>query len=288
LLTRYTRAGRIPSRDHVNSGIFGSHYFNINPHLDEVDDVLSIRFFSSMLHNPIKQQDEYLFVIGLTGSLDGKNERPKTDIILVLDRSGSMSSSLASVSTGTQSPQSPGQMQTKMDLTIEAAKQIFDLLDDDECIGVVAFDNSVEIVETLKRKMTIDRVRLFESLDKVQPRGGTNMEIGLSTAIEIMQLSPNSARNKRIIFITDACPNAGSDEHGLRAMAERAFVASSRTTCVTYVGVGLTFNAKVCNKLARVRGMTVFTVNTTEELHQSLVEEFHYRITPDPRHSNLN
>jgi Ca-activated chloride channel family protein len=280
LLRDYVRAGKIPSRDHINSGIFASHYFNINPQLDEVDDVIAVRFFSSRLHNPIKRQDEHLFVIGVTGSADGKNERPKTDIILVLDRSGSMSCALTSVPYGNQPPQSGVRMETKMALTIEAAKQIFDLLDDDECIGVLAFDDCVEIVETLKRKMTIDRTRLFEALDGVQPRGGTNMEIGLSKAVEMMQLDPNSTRNKRIIFITDACPNAGSNEYGLRVIAERAFVASSRTTCVTYAGVGLSFNAQVCNELARVRGTTVFTVNTAEELRQTLVEDFNYLITP--------
>jgi hypothetical protein len=175
------------------------------------------------LYNPIKQTNEHLFVIGVIGSADGQNHRPKTDIVLVIDRSGSMSSGLSDVyAGGSTSRAAQGLSNTKMWLTINAAKDIFDLLDDDECIGIIAFDTELTIVETLKRKTSIDRERLFSELEGVTPRGGTNMEIGLSKAIEMMEMDPNSERNKRILFLTDACPNAGTDEHGLRGMAEQA------------------------------------------------------------------
>jgi Ca-activated chloride channel family protein len=280
MVTDYVREGRIPSQAHINSGIFATHYFDIKSDLEVIDELVAVKFFSATLPNPLRRRDEHLFVIGLTGSADGKNERPKTDVILVLDRSGSMSSPLKAFSSASGPRASPEPEQTKMQLTIEAAKQIFDLLDNDECIGVIAFDDRIDVLAPLTPKMTIDRGQLFGSLDLLGPRGGTNMEIGLSSAIEMLQGDPNVDRNKRIIFITDACPNAGTNEYGLRAMAEQAFVSSSGTICVTYVGVGLTFDPAVCSELARVRGTTVFTVNTPGELHQGLVEDFNYTITP--------
>jgi Ca-activated chloride channel family protein len=82
-------------------------------------------------------------------------------------------------------------------------------------------------------------------------------------------------------MITDACPNADSDEHGLPGIAERAFISSKgTTTCVTYIGVGLTFNAQVANELSRVHGTTICSVITAEQLHRTLVEEFNYIISP--------
>jgi Ca-activated chloride channel family protein len=277
----YVRSERVPSKDHINSGLFATHYFNINPELETISELVAVRFFSSQLYNPIKQANEHLFVIGVTGSADGQNRRPKTDVILVIDRSGSMSSGLSDVYAGrptSRAAQDP--VKTKMSLTISAAKDIFDLMDEDECIGIVAFDNALTIVETLKRKASIDRERLFPELDNVTARGGTNMEIGLAKAIEMMKEDPNPERNKRILFLTDACPNAGTGEHGLREMAERAFVASNGTLCVTYIGIGLSFNAEVSLELSRVRGTTITSVNTPEELREVLVEDFNYLVSP--------
>lgn len=94
-----------------------------------------------------------------------------------------------------------------MDLTIEPTKEIFELLDDDEFIGIIDFDDTVEIVELFKPKSLIDQETLFDHLDQIEARGGTNMEIGMKKAIQILSSSPNTNRNKRIIFITDACPN---------------------------------------------------------------------------------
>jgi hypothetical protein len=46
--------GRIPSRDQVNGGLFASHYFNLNPSLETIQDVVDVKFFLSKLQNPIK------------------------------------------------------------------------------------------------------------------------------------------------------------------------------------------------------------------------------------------
>jgi hypothetical protein len=83
------RRGSIPSRDQTNSSLFSGHYFNVSPDLELIDSLVDVRFFSSKLWNPIKQRDEPLLVLGVTGSEDGQNRRAKTDFVVV-DRSGSM------------------------------------------------------------------------------------------------------------------------------------------------------------------------------------------------------
>jgi hypothetical protein len=245
----YTKKGHIPSKEHVNSGLFDQHFFNINPTNELITKLVEARVFYSEFLNPTNNQNEKYLMVGVTGREDGKNRREKTDIVIVIDRSGSMGMGLSE----TQSFDTPNfdddeylqflqYQKSKMSLTIEATKEIYQLLDEDEYIGILAFDNDLEIVEFLKSKGTIDSNRLFQHLDSIQDRGGTNMELGLSKAIEMLLQSPNSTRNKRIIFITDDCPNIGQDEFGLRSMAENAFIKSNGTIGVTYVGVGLNFN----------------------------------------------
>jgi Ca-activated chloride channel family protein len=167
-----------------------------------------------------------------------------------------------------------------MDLTREATKEIFQILDDDEYIGVIAFDSEMEIVEILKPKSEINQEQFVEKLETIDARGGTNMEIGMEKAIQMLLRDPNTQRNKRIIFITDDCPNIGKSEHGLREMAEQAFNESNGTLGITYIGVGLSFNATVSKELSKVKGTTIFSANSSTELKKTLVEDFNYIISP--------
>jgi Ca-activated chloride channel family protein len=159
-------------------------------------------------------------------------------------------------------------------------KEIFGMLSDDEHIGVIAFDNQLEVVELLKPKSKINQEVFFDHLNELSPRGGTNMEIGMETAIKMLLDDPNCDRNKRIIFITDDCPNIGRSEKGLREMAENGFIKSNGTLGITYIGVGLTFNVQVSEELSKVRGTTIFGVNSSNELKKILVEDFNYLVSP--------
>lgn len=275
-LTDYIHSSSIPTKDHVTSGVFSQHFFNINATNDPISDVVDAKFFYSEFHNPVTESNQKYFMIGLASSEDGKNKRDKMDVVIVIDRSGSMGQSLYD----TNEKQQESHQKTKMQLTIESTKDIFEIFDEDEEIGIITFDNEIDVIESLKRKSEINKETLFESLNKVHERGGTNMEIGMRTAIQMLLSSPNKDRKKRILFITDDSPNVGMDEHGLKGMAESAYTNSNGTIGITYVGVGLSFNAKVSEELSKVHGTTIFNVNTSRELKETLVNDFNYLVSP--------
>jgi Ca-activated chloride channel family protein len=297
----YAERGRIPSKEQLHAGLFASHFFDINPELDPIDDLVTVKLFSSKFQHPIKGTDEQIVVLGVTGCHDGQNRRPKTDIILVVDRSGSMCYRVNDImfpaarrhgGTQQESTNADGRadeerverQRTKMELTIEAAESIFDFMEDDEEVGVIMFDTLVDTlvdtIEDLKSKGLINREKLFQSLDSIQPRGGTDIGLALSAAISMFQQSKSSARNKRIIFLTDASPTVGDSEHSIRDMAEQAFGASNGFLGVTYCGIGLSFDAAACDELSRVHSTTIFNVNTSVELHETLDRDFNYLISP--------
>jgi hypothetical protein len=66
------------------------------------------------------------------------------------------------------------QVRTKMMLVIDAAKGIFDLLEDGEEIGIAIFDTVVEVIEKVNLKGSIDQKALFRTLDTILPRGRTD------------------------------------------------------------------------------------------------------------------
>jgi Ca-activated chloride channel family protein len=167
-----------------------------------------------------------------------------------------------------------------MDLTIDAAKGIFDLLDDEEEIGILMFDSSVETIEPLTEKKTLDRESLFNRLDTIRPRGGTNFEIALTAAVAMIEKSSHSDRNKRIIFLTDANPTVGGSSTVIRELSERAFVASKGFLGISYFGIGLSFNAEACAELSRVHSSSVCTISNRTNLAETLKNEFNYLVSP--------
>jgi hypothetical protein len=273
--------GYIPYRETITAGIFGEQYFDVIPAHPMTNPVEATLQFAESV-NPFTGVTEHFLLVGLTGEGDGKNEREKTDVVIVIDRSGSMGSALTELEGAARMVEGarPSPSRTKMALTIEATKAIFDLVADDEMLGIVAFDDRVEVVGLLKAKGEVDRTELFEHLDLIKARGGTNMEIGMEAAIAMLKEDPHAERNKRIIFVTDDQPNIGRGAGGLREMAEAAFVESKGTLGVTYIGVGLSFNAAVSAELCKVRGTSVTTANSSSQLRKTLVEDFNYMVSP--------
>lgn len=286
-MQNYVQRQRIPSKDLLHEGLFASHFFDINPDLDPVTDLITTKLFSSKLRNPISDQDEQILVLGLTGREDGQNRRPKTDVVLVIDRSGSMRYSVTDIvipAAHRTSPSSDGNSvkmrRQKMSLAIEAAKRIFNLLDEDEEVGVLMFDEIVDILEPLKKKSAIDHDSLFAQLDVIEARGGTDFGLGLAAAITMFKQFGRPNRNQRIIFLTDAGPTVGASADAIRDLTETAFTTSNGHLGVTYCGIGLSLDAATCAELCRAHNVSITSISDSAELEETLTTDFNYLVTP--------
>jgi hypothetical protein len=283
-LQAYVEKVRIPSKDLLNGGLIASHFFDINPNLETIAQPVTAALFSSKFANPITGQPEQILVLGLTGSEDGQNRRVKTNVILVIDRGGSMRYSvndiiIPSYHGGAQETKQC-QRRMKMELAIDAAKGIFDLMDDEEQIGILTFDQAIEEIEDLKTKNEINRDEFFARLDGIEPRGGTNFGIRLSAAIELLKRSKIVGRNQRIIFLTDAVPTVGSSTAAITQRTDAAFLESHGLIGITYCGIGLSFDASACAELSRARSTSIYSISTSAELNHMLTAEFNYLVSP--------
>jgi Ca-activated chloride channel homolog len=259
------QSSQIPEESSIQSqGAFQEHFFD-DKHKPQ-NDVLYGSYSTMGITDPLTKEDEKYLLTSLNSTFDGKNHREPLNLIFVLDISGSMQSSMGSDST------------SKMQVANQILVQILKTLNKKETFGIVLFDNKVEIFQDLTEvndslKMDLITKRILN----IVPRGSTNMEIGMHTALEMMkkQLNTNNNQN-RIIFLTDACPNQGEDERLIKLTQD----ASNNAIYTTYIGIGMDFDTGFVNELTRTQGTNYFGVASQREFEEILNTNFNYIVTP--------
>lgn len=120
------------------------------------------------------------------------------------------------------------------------------------------------------------------------------MEIGYNLGLKILteQIEKDSVKkmekvplNNRILFLTDAMPNAGGGKDSLLEIAKSA---SAKEIYTTFIGIGLNFNTELVDQIIKTRGCNYFSVENEKDFDRILVEEFNYIVTPLCFNTQLN
>ncbi|WP_335870433.1 VWA domain-containing protein [Bacillus sp. 2205SS5-2] len=124
--------------------------------------------------------------------IKGEKELPSLGLVIVVDRSGSMSGN-------------------KLSLAKEAAARSVELLREKDTLGFIAFDDKPwEIVETSPIK---DKAAVIEKIRSVTSGGGTEIYSSLELAYE--KLTEQNLQRKHIILLTDGQSATHSDYDSL-------------------------------------------------------------------------
>ncbi|CAD7797589.1 Alpha-agarase [Chryseobacterium aquaeductus] len=162
--------------------------------------------------------DHKLLKIGLQGKNVAMENLPNSNIIFLIDVSGSMSD------------------QNKLPLLKSSFKVLLDQLRPQDKVGIVVYAGSAGTV--LEPTSAKEKETILKALDQLQAGGSTAGGAGIELAYKLAQENFIKGGNNRVVLATDGDFNVGvSSEKGLESLIEEKRKTGIFLTCLGY-GMG--------------------------------------------------
>ena len=269
--------------DITYNGLFYDYSFDTGNSGKESNDLFYPSYSTAVSKDPISGENEYYMTVGLNSNIKEKDfKRPKLNLVVVLDNSGSMESPFDSYyyDNNIFKRFSSGNNKSKMEIANDSVNILIDKLNKDDRFGMVIFNSQGHIAKYLSEIGETDVYDLKSHISEIEAMGGTNFEDGYRKALEIFDEldTDNDEYQNRIIVITDAMPNVGTtSKNGLMSMVEES---SKNKIYTSFIGVGVDFNTELVEKIGTVTGANYYSVHDAKEFKDQMGEDFDYMVTP--------
>jgi Ca-activated chloride channel family protein len=196
--------------------------------------------------------DTRLMHIAIKGfSLNGQ-EKPKSNLVFLIDTSGSMDSP------------------DKLPMLQNAMKMLVETLGPEDTVSIVTYAGSAgTVLEPTKAK---DKAKIIGSLDRLMAGGSTAGAEGIRQAYQLAEQSFDKTGINRVILATDGDFNVGiTDPEELKSFVER-----KRDTGVTLSVLGFgrgNYNDEMMQTLAQNGNGNAAYIDTLNEARKVLVDE---------------
>lgn len=187
----------------------------------------------------------YTLGLAVKGRPVDKASRRNAAITLVIDRSGSMSD------------------EGRMSYLKQGLHRMIDELKTGDMVHLVIFDHEV-CVPAENFVVGRDNVaKLKKVIDALEPRGSTDLHMGLSKGYDIADRAYQDKYSNRVVMITDAIANTGVTDETMISMISKYY--DTRRIRLSGVGVGRNFNDALLDRLTeRGKGAYVFLGSEAE------------------------
>ncbi len=184
------------------------------------------------------------------GTHDGRN----VDMVIVLDRSGSMSGK-------------------KLQDAKNAILALISELSEKDRIALVSYSDNLMHHYSLRSVTGDMREQLAAAVHGITAGGGTNLGAGLQGGIRMLDASRNSGNAGRLILISDGLANQGITD--VTALGNMAAGVTEYAFAVSTVGVGLDFNETLMTALADRGAGNYYFLENPAAFAEVFRNEFH-------------
>lgn len=263
-------------------GLYYEYFFDTTTR-QGCEELFCPTYLRAISPDPLSGDDNHYLAIGLNSGMDVADfGRKPLDLVVVLDISGSMSSTISNYyydDKGLRMLDELEPSKTKMDAATEAIVALMDHLENDDRLGIVLFDDRSYLAKPLTKIGDTDMASIREHVLELSPQGGTDLESGMIEADTLFdEIEDEKGRERRVIVLTDAMPNRGiyGRQDFIKIMEDDA----EREVYTTFIGIGLDFQTDLVESITKVRGANYYSVFTVDEFSDRMDKNFDYMVTP--------
>ena len=199
----------------------------------------------------VEKEHELNLLVTLKAPCGGTQKRQSLNLVLVLDRSGSMGGE-------------------KLAYTKEAMKLLITHLAPDDLLSIVAFGSEVETL--LEPTCVTDKDALKQLVDTIDVAGCTNLSGGWLKGIELARKHADGKRLNRILMLTDGLANEGITElPPLVSLGQSAYEKHNIVT--TTLGFGSDFDEDMLTAIATGAGGKFYYIDSPDTAPAVFKEE---------------
>lgn len=251
--------GHIPSPNSLDAaGFFAEHYTTLPA--PTCGQSFCLHGLLSVSPDMVRGGDWTLLQMAMNSPIDPATvTKPPLDLVVVLDRSGSMADA------------------GKMDYAKQGLRLLVEQLGDADTFTLVAFDNNVN---TLFGPTAIgaNRAQLTTIIDGIRPGGGTDIYDGLEAGYKAALSVGDETQQRRVIFLTDGLPTAGNTNHDQIKVMSAGY--NDRYIGLTTIGLGSDVDAGLLRDLSEQGGGNFYFAEKPAAVQEVFTNELAFFVAP--------
>ena len=233
--------------DKYHSGAFGTIDISDRPNVKVSTDKITLD------HSICKNsQHKTMMVFNVNPDnfpKDLENGHLPQDVVLVIDRSGSMNAAVEAKDSDGKKLENGMSVQ---DIVNHAAKTVTKTLSSNSRLAVIIFDNEIEVLIPLTVMNEMNKSTSLAKIGDIKPRNQTNIWGGYTSALNLLDERDDKSRNSAVLLFTDGAPTpALSPARGEVATLKRLRQKTNYTAPLYTFGFGYSLQRDLLYDMAK-------------------------------------